>query len=278
MGPGPRPQPGEGPGAHTPEASGRARAHRRVCRWKRNGSSRAGAHAGGGGAGPALCRAAGNAAQAQANPSVSSLPCGRPLCCPTCQGRKEGHVPTGTLPSASAQVPSPRRHRGPRTLSPDVVVWEGQPGEAVRIRLRPGAAGPRPSWGALSRAARPSRPSREGTAARLQTQGLRSWPRGCPHDPDLCCSNEAGPSLLSKIRTLRVPPRGACSLHRVRLTAPLTPGAGSIVVRNCFPVGVAPPPASWSPPLPGQVSAVLGEVPVSQARVQMSDTTFPLGV
>lgn len=199
MGPGPHPHPGDGHGAHTAETSGWAGVHRRVCTGKRNRSSGARAHAGEGGAGPALCRDVGSTAQA--NPSASSLSCGRSLCCPTCQGRKEGHVPTGTLPSASAQGPSPGWHRGPRTLSPDVVAWEGLPGKAVHIRLWPGAAGPGFPGAVTLELLRPATHPERAPQSSFRPRGSAAGHAAVPMPQTLAAVTGLGPSLCSKIRT-----------------------------------------------------------------------------
>jgi len=231
VGPGPHLHPGDGHGARTAETSGWAGVQQRVCRGRRNGSPGTGAHAGEGGAGPALCRDAETTSQAQVSPSGSSLPCGRPLCSPTHQERKEGYIPTGVLPCASAQGPSPARHRGPRTLSPDVVIWEVQAGEAVCVRVWLGAAGvpaflgPSPiQRGHFSPAS--DTPVGAGAGASPLKSGLESLPTW---------------SMLSG--------QGGCHW--------LTPGAGSILVRNCLPVRVASRPPGA--PLPGQISAAPGE-------------------
>lgn len=144
---------------------------------------------------------------------------------------KEGYIPTGVLPCASAQGLSPAWHRGPRTLSPDVVMWEVQAGEAVCVRVWLGAVGvpaflgPSPiQRGHFSPAS--DLPVVAGAGASPLKSGLERLPTW---------------SMLS----------GQGGRHW------LTPGAGSILVRNCLPVHVASRPPGA--PLPGQISAAPGE-------------------
>lgn len=52
-----------------------------------------------------------------------------------------------------------------------------------------------------------------------QTRGLRSRPRSCPHGPDPCGGDGAEAEPPLQAQDLRVPARGACSVHRTGLVA-----------------------------------------------------------
>lgn len=201
MGPGPHPHPGDGHGAHTAETSGWAGVHRRVCTGKRNRSSGARAHAGEGGAGPALCRDVGSTAQAQANPSASSLSCGTPLCCPSCQGRKEGHVPTGTLPLHLLRGP---HLDGTEAPGPSHQTWwRGKDCQARWCTSGSGRELQDPGFpGAVTlELLRPATHPERAPQSSFRPRGSAAGHAAVPMPQTLAAVTGLGPSLCSKIRT-----------------------------------------------------------------------------